>query len=204
MDHHSLHDECAHVTHTSRHSPHWLPLFLQNNLHHISPQSLIKHTLSGDEANPTSPSVAVEVYNPGRGRYCQEPTLVPKAGGTREEDVWVMLYVYDAQRQATDLEILDGAAPSQGPVARIRLPLRMPLGACGCMCAWQQVSQRRAAWVLVEWGAGAAAGGRARGVVVRYSQGRGRCKWGAGVWLTVAPETRVELELCPVCSRTIF
>ncbi len=97
-----------------------------------STQSIIKHTICGDEADPAAPSsVIVDVYNPGRGRYCQEPVIVPKAAG-EEEDVWVLAYVYDTQRRATDLEILDGKALSQGPVACIRLPLTMPFGLHGC------------------------------------------------------------------------
>ena len=82
-----------------------------------------------------------------RGRCCElhafpegcvpaEPTFVPAAGADPKSDEgWVMTYVYDANRDASDFVILDASRMSAEPVARVKLPQRVPYGFHGSWIA---------------------------------------------------------------------
>ena len=55
--------------------------------------------------------------------------FVPSPNGPAGEDNgWYLAYVYDAARDSSDLVILDAADFGGQPVARIRLPRRVPYG----------------------------------------------------------------------------
>jgi carotenoid cleavage dioxygenase len=69
-----------------------------------------------------------EVHDYGPGRATLEPAFVPRQGGTAEDDGWIMSYVYDANRDASDVVILDAQGFSDAPVAVIQLPVRVPFG----------------------------------------------------------------------------
>jgi carotenoid cleavage dioxygenase len=69
----------------------------------------------------------------GPGRHAGEPFFVPRAGGTAEDDGYLLAYVYDAGRDASELVVLDARAPAQAPIARVLLPARVPYGFHG---AW--------------------------------------------------------------------
>lgn len=71
------------------------------------------------------------------GCFVGEATVIPKSGGQSEQDCYVMAWVYDEQRQASDLVILDAAQFDQEPIARIHLPVRVPMGFHG---TWVPVS----------------------------------------------------------------
>ena len=49
-------------------------------------------------------------------------------GAVAEDDGWIMSYVYDAERNASDVVILDAQGFSDAPVATISLPVRVPFG----------------------------------------------------------------------------
>jgi carotenoid cleavage dioxygenase-like enzyme len=53
---------------------------------------------------------------------------VPAAGATGEDDGWLIGFVYDQARAASDLVILDAQRIEAKPVARIALPRRVPQG----------------------------------------------------------------------------
>lgn len=58
-----------------------------------------------------------------------EAVFVPAPDGPADEtNGWYLAYVYDATRNSSDLVILDAADFSGDPVARIRLPRRVPYG----------------------------------------------------------------------------
>jgi carotenoid cleavage dioxygenase len=58
-----------------------------------------------------------------------EAVFVPAPGGSAGElNGWYLTYVYDASRNSSDLVILDAADFGGEPVARIRLPRRVPYG----------------------------------------------------------------------------
>ncbi len=71
---------------------------------------------------------ATEVHNYGNGRTTLEPVFVRKPGAVAEDEGWIMSYVYDAERNLSDVVILDAQDFSGEPVATIRLPVRVPFG----------------------------------------------------------------------------
>ncbi len=64
----------------------------------------------------------------GTGRVPGEPVFVPAGTDAAEDEGWVLSYVFDAGRGASDLVILDAAALEAGPVATVHLPVRVPYG----------------------------------------------------------------------------
>lgn len=69
-----------------------------------------------------------EVHDHGPGRVTLEPVFVGRRGAVDEDDGWVMSYVYDANRNASDVVILDAKDFAGPPVATIQLPVRVPFG----------------------------------------------------------------------------
>jgi carotenoid cleavage dioxygenase len=57
-----------------------------------------------------------------------EPLFVPRAGGVAEDDGYVIALVYDGTRNASDLWVLDARDLAGEPIARVRLPHRVPYG----------------------------------------------------------------------------
>lgn len=68
------------------------------------------------------------VHDFGAGRFAGEPVFVPAAGDTAEDAGWLMAFVYDAARDASDFVLLDASDPAGAPVATIALPQRVPSG----------------------------------------------------------------------------
>jgi carotenoid cleavage dioxygenase len=69
-----------------------------------------------------------EVHDYGSGFATLEPVFIARKGAVEEDDGWVMSYVYNAERNASDVVILDAKAFSEEPVASISLPVRVPFG----------------------------------------------------------------------------
>jgi carotenoid cleavage dioxygenase len=63
----------------------------------------------------------------GPGRIASEMAFVPAGSAAGEDDGWLMGYVYDAARGASDLVIID-AHDFGHPVATVHLPVRVPQG----------------------------------------------------------------------------
>jgi carotenoid cleavage dioxygenase-like enzyme len=80
---------------------------------------LIKHDLRNG---------AVEFHDEGRHRHFLEPVFVPRSDGADEDDGWILAYVYDAERDGSDVAILHAQDLGGGPVATIHLPQRVPFG----------------------------------------------------------------------------
>ncbi len=57
-----------------------------------------------------------------------EAVFVPSTSSTDERAGWYLAYVYDPVREGSDLVILDASDISGEPVARVRLPQRVPHG----------------------------------------------------------------------------
>ncbi|TVS16729.1 MAG: carotenoid oxygenase [Gammaproteobacteria bacterium] len=64
----------------------------------------------------------------GPGRHAGEPYFVPRAGAEDEDDGYLLNYVYDQSRDASELMVLDARTPAEGPIARVLLPARVPYG----------------------------------------------------------------------------
>jgi carotenoid cleavage dioxygenase len=75
--------------------------------------SAVEHTF-GTSEDPGGPGEAVFVPSP--------------SGPADETNGWYLAYVYDPDRNSSDLVILDAADIDGDPVARIRLPRRVPYG----------------------------------------------------------------------------
>lgn len=69
----------------------------------------------------------------GPGRHAAEPCFVPREHASAEDDGYLIAYVYDARRAASELLILDAADVGGKPLARVLLPARVPYGFHG---AW--------------------------------------------------------------------
>jgi len=67
-------------------------------------------------------------FDVGAGRSSGEPVFVPKEGATTEDEGYLMTFVYDQGKQASDFIILDAQDLSRGPVAEVHLPTRVPYG----------------------------------------------------------------------------
>src|SRR5437667_7412336 len=57
-----------------------------------------------------------------------EPIFVPRHANAGEDDGYVLVLVYDHERNASDFLLLDAADLADEPVARVRLPHRVPYG----------------------------------------------------------------------------
>lgn len=67
-------------------------------------------------------------YDPGGHRAASEPVFVRAADGHGEDEGWVLTVVYDPERGASDLVVLDATSFRGPPVATVHLPARVPFG----------------------------------------------------------------------------
>jgi len=67
----------------------------------------------------------------GDGRYGFEPIFVPHPEARTEDHGWIVSYVWDEATDTSDLVILDARDFEADPVARVRLPQRVPMGPHG-------------------------------------------------------------------------
>jgi carotenoid cleavage dioxygenase len=64
----------------------------------------------------------------GAGNGVGEPIFVPRNAAAAEDDGYVLVLVYDQGRDTSEFLILDARAIAADPIARIRLPHRVPYG----------------------------------------------------------------------------
>ncbi len=76
-----------------------------------------------DRANETSEHVDF-----GPGRYGGEAIFAPRDGGTAEDDGFVICFVWDENEETSECVVVDASNFSAGPVARIKMPGRVPYG----------------------------------------------------------------------------
>ncbi|MFF0746017.1 carotenoid oxygenase family protein [Streptomyces sp. NPDC004111] len=69
-----------------------------------------------------------EHHRYGDGVFGSEATLVPRAGGTAEDDGYLVTLTTDMNADRSECLVLDAARLSDGPLARIRLPERISSG----------------------------------------------------------------------------
>ena len=68
------------------------------------------------------------VVSMGDGRIAGEWVMVPRHDAADEDDGWLMSLVHDEATDRSELVVLPAADPADGPVARVLLPTRVPLG----------------------------------------------------------------------------
>ncbi len=78
---------------------------------------------------------ALDSFDYGPGAIPEEHLFVPRPGGVREDDGWLIGTVLDWRRGATGLSVFDARAIPAGPVAQAWLPYPLPLGFHGCFAA---------------------------------------------------------------------
>ena len=83
----------------------------------------LKHDLANGthEAAPFPPGV-----------FGSEAPFVPRAGATSEDDGWLLSFVTDVNRDVSECWIFAAQDLRNGPVAKVRLPLRIPSGTHAC------------------------------------------------------------------------
>jgi carotenoid cleavage dioxygenase len=64
----------------------------------------------------------------GRGRYGGEAVFAPRKGATDEDDGWLITFVYDEEKESSELVVVSGKDITAEPVARIQIPQRVPYG----------------------------------------------------------------------------
>ena len=70
----------------------------------------------------------VEVWDAGRAEHAGEWLFVPGGDAADEDAGYLLTYLYDAARDASELVIVDATDVAAGPVARVALPQRVPYG----------------------------------------------------------------------------
>jgi carotenoid cleavage dioxygenase len=63
----------------------------------------------------------------GKGRVSGEAVFAPAAGGTAEDDGYLMTFIYDAPSDTSEYVIFDAKTMSADPIATVQLP-RVPFG----------------------------------------------------------------------------
>jgi hypothetical protein len=81
-----------------------------------------------------------------------EPVFVPRRGAAAEDDGYLMAYVFNSHRHASDVVILSAQDFSAAPLAVVELPVRVPFGFHGD-------------WIPDALSLGKRSGGRARAAV---------------------------------------
>lgn len=76
----------------------------------------------------------------GKRKFGGEASFAPRDGATAEDDGYLMTFVYDEPTDSSELWIVDAREFDSGPVARLKIPQRVPIGYHSC---W--VSQRELA-----------------------------------------------------------
>lgn len=68
------------------------------------------------------------VHDYGRGCAAGEPIFVPKQNAQSEDNGWILTLVYDGNSNSSDLVILDALNFEAPPIAKVKLPQRVPFG----------------------------------------------------------------------------
>jgi carotenoid cleavage dioxygenase len=80
---------------------------------------VVKYDLEADTA---------EVLTYGDAEVSGEHVFAPDPAGTAEDDGWLLSLVVDRGTDATDLVVVDARDIAAGPIARVAMPRRVPLG----------------------------------------------------------------------------
>jgi carotenoid cleavage dioxygenase len=92
---------------------------------HISPEStLLFDGLLKYDTN----TGASERYWFGPGRWGSEAPFAARPGGQAEDDGYLVSYVYDELENRSEVEVLDAQDVTAGPICRVQLPVRVPIG----------------------------------------------------------------------------
>jgi carotenoid cleavage dioxygenase len=68
-----------------------------------------------------------------------EPFFVAAHNATSEDDGYVLSYVYEPSTHTSDLWIIDATDFMAGPIAKVKLPVRVPIGFHGVWVPQEQL-----------------------------------------------------------------
>ncbi|WP_062344553.1 carotenoid oxygenase family protein [Herbidospora yilanensis] len=71
---------------------------------------------------------AKQTYHYGEHRYGSEAPFAPRDNSSGEDDGYLVTFVTDDRDDRSEVQILDASDITKGPVARVLLPQRVPLG----------------------------------------------------------------------------
>lgn len=94
----------------------------------------VKHDLETGES---------ESYALGDGRYGSEAPFAPRLGATDEDDGYLVSFVIDENRGASECVIIDAKRIADGPVARIALPHKICSGTHACWADRAFIRERK-------------------------------------------------------------
>jgi carotenoid cleavage dioxygenase len=63
-----------------------------------------------------------------KGKGAGEAVFVPRAADAGEDEGYLLTFVYDPAADGSELVILDAQQVSADPIARVRMPHRVPYG----------------------------------------------------------------------------
>ncbi len=69
-----------------------------------------------------------DVFDGGDGYVPSEVVFVPAGDNASEEEGWLLGYFFDRAKDTSELAVFDATRVSGGPIARVELPQRVPLG----------------------------------------------------------------------------
>jgi carotenoid cleavage dioxygenase len=69
-----------------------------------------------------------ETFRFGEGRWGSEAPFAPRPGAMAEDDGYLVSFVHDERENRSEVVILDAADITAGPIGRVLLPRRVPLG----------------------------------------------------------------------------
>lgn len=69
-----------------------------------------------------------QVHKLGTGRYGGEAVFVPRPNSAAEDDGWLLTFVYDKAKNASELIVVDAQDLTAEPLARVLIPQRVPYG----------------------------------------------------------------------------
>lgn len=76
----------------------------------------------------------------GQRKFGGEASFAPRDGATAEDDGYLMTFVYDEETDGSELWIVDARQFDAGPVARLRIPQRVPIGYHSCWVGERELS----------------------------------------------------------------
>jgi carotenoid cleavage dioxygenase-like enzyme len=68
----------------------------------------------------------------GPGRYGNEAPFAPRPNPKAEDDGYLVTFVYDERDDSSELQIIDAHEITSEPIARVRIPQRIPIGFHAC------------------------------------------------------------------------
>jgi carotenoid cleavage dioxygenase len=92
---------------------------------HISPEATL---LFDGLTKYDTVAQQAETYWFGEGCWGSEAPFAPRPGSSAEDDGYLISYVCDERTQSSEVHIVDASAISEGPVCRLDIPFRVPLG----------------------------------------------------------------------------